>query len=42
MKFKDSVLQDSEFVNDTEDNFTFYKQPDWDENAPTVPEGNFL
>ena len=26
----------------TDDNFTFYKKPDLDENAPTVPEGNFL
>lgn len=26
----------------TDDNFTFYKKPDIDENAPTVPEGDFL
>ena len=26
----------------TDDNFTFYKKPDLDENAPTVPEGDFL
>lgn len=26
----------------TDDNFTFYKKPHLDENAPTVPEGDFL
>ena len=26
----------------TDDNFTFYKAPALDENAPTVPEGDFL
>ena len=26
----------------TEDNYTFYKTPQLDENAPTVPEGNFV
>lgn len=28
--------------NTTEDNMTFYKKPDVDENAPTVPEGDFI
>ena len=26
----------------TDDNFTFYKKPALDENAPTVPEGDFI
>lgn len=26
----------------TDDNFTFYKQPDLDENAPPVPKGDFV
>lgn len=26
----------------TDDNFTFYQKPDLDENAPTVPEGDFV
>lgn len=26
----------------TDDNFTFYEKPDLDENAPTVPEGDFV
>jgi len=28
--------------NTTEDNMTFYKKPDVDENAPTVPEGDYI
>ena len=26
----------------TDDNFTFYKKPDLDENAPAVPAGDFI
>ncbi len=26
----------------TDDNFTFYREPELDENAPTVPEGDFV
>lgn len=26
----------------TDDNFTFYEKPDLDENAPAVPEGDFI
>lgn len=28
--------------NTTEDNMTFYKKPDIDENAPIVPEGDYI
>lgn len=26
----------------TDDNFTFYEKPELDENAPAVPEGDFM